>query len=70
MRIRLNSFSSLLKLLTVNTPEREFERLAFKVSIAFLIRVYLEAIVLVNVNEPNIMIGIGMNANIAISGEM
>jgi hypothetical protein len=32
--------------------------------------VYLEAIVLVNLNETNMMIGIGMKAYIAISGEI
>ena len=68
--IRANSFSSRLKLFTVSIPEIEFDRFAFKVSIAFLILVYLEAIVLVNLNDPKIMTGMGINANIAIRGDM
>ena len=68
--MRINSLSSRLKLLTVSIPEREFDKFAFNVSIASLILVYLEAMVLVNLNEPKIMTGIGIKANIAISGEM
>ena len=50
--MRINSLSSRLKLLTVSIPEREFDKFAFNVSIASLILVYLEAMVLVNLNEP------------------
>ena len=54
----------------MSIPDREFERFAFRVSMPFLIRVYLVAIVLVNLKDPKIITGIGMNAKIAISGEM
>ena len=68
--IRSNSFLSLLKLFTVSMPDREFDKFALRVSMAFLIRVYRAAIVLVNLKDPKIITGIGINAKIAIRGEI
>ena len=48
----------------------ELERLEFNVSIDSLILSYLLAMVEVNLNEPKIIMGIGINANVAISGEI
>ena len=59
-----------MKLLTFKIPEIEFERFEFNVSIVSLIRSYLLAIVEVNLNDPKIIIGIGINANVAIRGEI
>ena len=42
----------------------------FSVSMDSLIRSYLLAIVVVNLNEPKIIIGIGIKANVAIKGDM
>ena len=54
----------------MSIPVIEFERLAFKFSISFRIFVYLSAILLVNLSEPKIIIGMGMKANTATSGEI
>ena len=48
----------------------EFERFAFKFSISFLILVYRSAILLVNLSDPKIIIGIGINAKTATNGEI
>ena len=59
-----------MKLLTLRIPDIELDKLEFSVSMDSLIRSYLLAIVVVNLNEPKIIIGIGIKANVAIKGDM
>ena len=68
--MRCNSLFSLVKLLTLRIPEIELDKLELSVSIDSLMRSYLVAIVVVNLNEPKIIIGIGINANVAINGDI
>ena len=48
----------------------EFERFAFRFSMSFRILLYRSAILLVNLSDPKIIIGIGIKANTATNGEM